>query len=74
MFGLERLPEERIVSQVNHSDAEIIAGAPIRIDQFDLFRRKISRHLLPRVSKLSLTKAAQVPTAFNVRSDSAAAT
>jgi hypothetical protein len=32
VFGTERFPQKRIVAQVNHACAKIVAGTPIRVD------------------------------------------
>ena len=36
---LERLPEERVILQVDHADREIIAGPPIGVHELELFAR-----------------------------------
>src|SRR5690242_13562784 len=48
MLGPKRLLEQRIVAQVKHPDAKVVAGAPVRVDQFDLLGRKVAYHLAPR--------------------------
>jgi hypothetical protein len=40
MLRAERLPEQRIVAQVDHARAKIVAGAPICIDLAKLFSAK----------------------------------
>jgi hypothetical protein len=44
VLGLKRLPQERVVAQVDHPYGKVVAGAPIRVDQFYLPGRKSSGH------------------------------
>lgn len=37
MLYFQRFSEQRIVSEVDHSEAEIQAGTPIGIDQMEFF-------------------------------------
>src|SRR5712692_9847451 len=48
MLGPKRLLEQRIIAQVKHPDAQIVAGPPVRVDQLDLLGRKVRCHLAPR--------------------------
>jgi hypothetical protein len=32
VLGAERFPEQRIVAEVDHSGAKVIAGPPVRVD------------------------------------------
>src|SRR5260370_22680904 len=47
MLGPKRLLEQRIIAQVKHPDAQIVAGPPVRVDQLDLPARKVRCHLAP---------------------------
>ena len=38
MFFTQRTLEERIVAEIDHAHAEIVAGTPIGIDCFDLIQ------------------------------------
>jgi hypothetical protein len=40
MFGLQRLPEQRIFLQVDHACRQVVAGPPVGIDFREYFRRQ----------------------------------
>jgi hypothetical protein len=44
MLGQQRFPEQRVVTQVEHPDRKVVAGPPIRVDQFNLPGRKTYGH------------------------------
>ena len=40
VLGQERLPEQRVVEQVDLADREVVGGAPVGVDQPELIRRE----------------------------------
>src|SRR5437667_10218725 len=52
MFFTQRTLEERIVAEIDHAHAEIVAGTPIGIDCFELIRTDRFLHPFDWVRKI----------------------